>query len=226
MRFSVDKRRRGGPPKVLVFLLIFAGLAVYGFWLVEIHLKPTLLAIAEARATLIATQAINNVITEKVSRSIDPQSLVTVKLDNRGRVVFIQPNTLEFNKLAAETTIEVQNALKLVTEERVTIPFGQVFGSQIIASLGPKITVTIIPLGTVQVKVVDKFEQAGINQTRHMVYLYATTSIRIVVPLVSSTVNVQTQVPLSEYVVVGEVPSTYVQFPYPLPNDSNANSNQ
>ncbi len=74
-------------------------------------------------------------------------------------------------------------------------------------------------MGTVQVQVVDKFEQAGINQTRHMVYLVATTQIRIVVPLVSKSVSVNTQVPVAEYVVVGEVPSTYVQFPYPLPNE-------
>jgi sporulation protein YunB len=79
--------------------------------------------------------------------------------------------------------------------------------------------VTVISMGTVQVQVVDKFEQAGINQTRHMVYLVATTQIRIVVPLVSKSVSVNTQVPIAEYVVVGDVPSTYVQFPYPLPNE-------
>ena len=204
----------------MLFLLV---LTILSFWVMEIHLKPTLLAIAEARATLIATQAINTVINEKVSQSIDPQTLVNIKLDNRGRVVFIQPNTLEFNKLAADTTIKVQDALRDITEERIAIPVGQVFGSQLLASLGPKIIVTIIPVGTVQVKVVDKFEQAGINQTRHMVYLFATTSIRIVVPLVSSTVSVNTQVPIAEYVVVGEVPSTYVQIPFPLNSDGNGN---
>ncbi len=196
-------------------------LAITLFWTVETHLKPTVLAIAEAKAVQVATQTINNVINEKVSQHIDPQALVNVKLDSRGRVVFIQPNTLEFNRLAADTTIKVQDALKQITTEKVYIPVGQVFGSQLLASLGPPIVVTIIPIGTVQVKVVDKFEQAGINQTRHMIYLFATTRVRIVVPLVSSTVGVNTQVPIAEYVVVGEVPSTYVQFPFPLPHEPN-----
>lgn len=223
MRFSVGKRRRISGT---LFISILFGVAVYAFWIVEAHIKPTLMAIAEARATVIATQAINNVINEKVSQQIDPQTLVNIKMDNRGRVVFIQPNTLEFNRLAADTTIKVQDALRIITDERIYIPIGQVFGSQLLASLGPKIVVTIIPIGTVQVKVVDKFEQAGINQTRHMVYLFATTSIRIVVPLVSSTVSVHTQVPIAEYVVVGEVPSTYVQFPYPLIPDVSGNGSQ
>jgi len=191
----------------------------------ETHLKPTLLAIAEAKATLIATQSINSVINESVNLSIDPKKLVNITLDSRGRVVLIQPNTMEFNKIAADTTIKVQNILKDIGEEKINIPMGQILGSQLLASVGPNITITVIPVGTVQVKVIDKFEQAGINQTRHMVYLIATTQIRIVVPLVSKSVSVNTQVPIAEYVVVGEVPSTYMQFPFPLPNGINGGDN-
>ena len=217
MRFSV-RRRRVIPlfPLVAAILII---LMVFFFWRVETHLKPTLMAIAETRATRIATQAINNVINNRVSLTVDPKTLVNVTLDEHGRVVLIQPNTMEFNRLAADTTMKVQDALEAITEEKINIPIGQVLGSQMLASMGPKITVTIIPVGTVQVKVVDKFEQAGINQTRHMVYLAATTQIRIVVPLVSQSVSVNTQVPIAEYVVVGEVPNTYVQFPFPLDSD-------
>ncbi len=219
MRFSVRKRRRL-PSMAVAIILVFI-LAVSIFWTIEAHLKPTLMAIAEAKAIQVATHTINTVVNEKVSQQIDPQTLVNIKLDSRGRVVFIQPNTLEFNRLAADTTIKVQAALKMITDEKVYIPVGQVLGSQLLASWGPPIVVTIIPIGTVQVKVVDKFEQAGINQTRHMIYLFATTNVRIVVPLVSSTVSVNTQVPIAEYVVVGEVPSTYVQFPFPLPHELN-----
>ncbi|MEG6586480.1 sporulation protein YunB [Dendrosporobacter sp. 1207_IL3150] len=221
MRFTVRRKRR--IPSVTVIIAILITLISYTLWIMEIHLKPTLLAIAEARSRLIATEAINNVINNKVSQSIDPQTLVTVKVDSRGRVVLIQPNTMEFNKLAADTTIKVQEALKGIAEEKIAIPIGQVLGSQFLASMGPKITVTIIPIGTVQVNVIDKFEQAGINQTRHMVYLVATTDVKIVVPLVSKSVSVNTQVPIAEYVVVGEVPSTYVQFPFPLPHEFSGN---
>jgi sporulation protein YunB len=209
MRFSV--RRKRVIPFFPLIALVIVTISVVSFWRIETHLKPTLIAIAETRATRIATQAINNVINTKVSLTVDPKTLVNITLDEHGRVVLIQPNTMEFNRLAADTTIKVQNALEEIAEEKITIP---------IASMGPKITVTIIPVGTVQVKVVDKFEQAGINQTRHMVYLAATTQIRIVVPLVSQSVSVNTQVPIAEYVVVGEVPNTYVQIPFPLDTDS------
>lgn len=217
MRFSV--RRKKFVPRLWLTAVLLLFLSVYFFWIVESNLKPTLLTIAEARATLIATQTINNVINEKISTIIDPQSLITVRVDDHGKVVLIQPNAMEFNKLAADTTIKVQDGLRAITDEKIYIPIGQVVGSQLIASWGPNIVVTIIPVGTVQVNVVDKFEQAGINQTRHMVYLMATTTVRIVIPLVSKSVSVNTQVPIAEYVVVGEVPNTYVQFPFPLTNE-------
>jgi len=223
MRFIVAKKRRM-PSLSVIFTLLFIIFIAF-FWMMEIHLKPTLLVIAEAKATLIATQSINSVINESVNLSIDPKKLVNITLDNRGRVVLIQPNTMEFNKIAADTTIKVQNVLREIGEEKIHIPMGQILGSQLLASMGPNITVTIIPVGTVQVNVIDKFEQAGINQTRHMVYLIATTQIRIVVPLVSKSVSVNTQVPIAEYVVVGEVPSTYMQFPLPLINGINGGDN-
>lgn len=221
MRFSLRKKKNLPTlPLILTGILFILG---YSFWMVEFHLKPTLMAISEARATLLATQSINDVINNKVSKSIDPKNLVLVTLDNRGRVVLIQPNTMEFNKLASDTTIAVQESLKKIKEEKIYLPLGQVIGSQLLASYGPKIVVTIIPIGTVQVKVIDKFEQAGINQTRHSVYLVATTDIRIVVPLVSKSVSVTTQVPVTEYVVVGDVPSTYVQIPFPINGDTGSN---
>jgi len=224
MRFVVSRKRKGLPmPFIMIWVTIIVGL---GFWLLETHLKPTVLAIAETKATLLATESINNVISDSNNLSIDPHQLVNVTLDSRGRVVLIQPNTMVFNKIAADMTIKVQNVLKDMGEEEISIPIGQIFGSQMLASMGPKIRVNVIPIGTVQVKVIDKFEQAGINQTRHMVYLMATTQIRIVVPLVSKSVSVNTQVPIAEYVVVGEVPNTYVQIPFPFPSGMSSGENK
>ena len=222
MRFLVRRRQRFSGKTLWIICVLF--LVIYSFWQVEANLKPTLLTLAETKATVIATQTINRVITEKVVHSTTPGQLVNVHQDNRGRVVLIQPNAMAFNKLAAETTMEVQEALKKITEEQIEIPMGQIFGSQIFASSGPKIVVNILPVGTVEVKVIDKFEQAGINQTRHLVYLAATTSMRIVVPLVSKAVLVNTQVPIAEYIVVGDVPSTYLQLPFHLPDDSSGNA--
>ena len=85
-------------------------------------------------------------------------------------------------------------------------------GSQLLANYGPRIKVSIYPLGTVRTSVFDKFEAAGINQTRHQIYLDIETQVQVVVPLVSSEVTVSTQVPITDTVIVGPVPSFYANF--------------
>lgn len=189
------------PVLLLVFLLLFV--------VVERNLKPTILAIAEAKARLIATEAINNAIHQKVVTDVDYKDLIYVHKDNRGRIVLMQPNTVKINKLASDTTLEVQGTLEKLPTTGFKIPVGQVLGSQLLASYGPKIKVTIFPVGTVRVEVEDEFTEAGINQTRHRLYLEVLTNIKIVVPLVSTYVKVTTQVPVAETIIVGEVPTSY-----------------
>lgn len=209
MRFMVQERKK----KTKKFVWICIGsvfLFFYLFWIMETHLKPSILAIAEARAIGIATQSINEVIEDKVKNKVDSKELLDVKLDNQGKIVFIQPNTMEFNRLSAEITIDVQKTLQDLSKENIEIPLGQITGSQILASIGPKINVAVIPVGVVKIKTINNFEQAGINQTKHMISLAAETEVKIVVPMISKSSVVNTQVPIAEYVIVGDVPNTYV----------------
>lgn len=211
MRFTLQRKAR--VPTAILLGILAAGLILYGLWFMEMHLKPALMTMAETRAMQLATQTVNDVVREKVMNGVDAESLVNIKQDQQGRIVFIQPDTMAMNQLTSDTTLKVQASLRKLSEEKIKIPIGQAFGNPFFARIGPEVSVTIIPAGTVQSKIVDKFEQAGINQTRHMIYLVATTKIKIVIPFVSKDVGVDTQVLLTEYVVVGEVPSTYVQIP-------------
>ena len=209
MRFIVQERKK----KTKKFIWICIGsilILFYLFWVMETHLKPSILAIAEARAIGIATQSINKVIEDKVKNKVESKDLLDVKLDNQGKIVFIQPNTMEFNRLSAEITIDVQKTLQDLSRENIEIPLGQITGSQILASIGPNINVAVIPVGVVKIKTINNFEQAGINQTKHMISLAAETEVKIVVPMISKSSVVNTQVPIAEYVIVGDVPNTYL----------------
>lgn len=201
-------RRNGRKPVMTIAVAVLAfGLTL--FIIVDQRLKPTLLQIAEARATVIATQAINRAVNERISRTMKYEDLYMVRTDNRGRVVLMQPNTGEINRLASDTTIQVQEVLRSVSEEKIRVPLGQVFGSQLLASLGPWIAVRVVPIGTVETAVLDRFEAMGINQSRHKVYMQVKASVKIVVPLVSSYVQVRTELPIAEGLILGEVPQVY-----------------
>jgi sporulation protein YunB len=192
-----------------VFTLAFSILA---FIILEKNLNPTLIAIAEAKARTLATITINKGIEENVAKSISYEDLVTIRTNLRGEVSYVQPNTMEINRIASQTAIFVQLALEELVEEDIKIPLGLVLGSQLLANVGPEVGVKILPIGTVEVDIKEDFIDAGINQTRHRVILVITAHVQIIIPLVSRDVVVKSHVPLAETIIVGNVPNTIINF--------------
>ena len=198
------------PTKLAVVILALVLMIIVPFGVVESNMKPTILAVAKAYADQIAVRAIQDAINEKVAKSVEYKDLIFIRTDNRGRVVLMQANTIKINSLAADTTLEIQKSLAKLEGKVIPIPVGQVLKSQLLAAYGPKIHVTLVPMGTVKVKVIDDFQQAGINQTRHRIFLNVTGNVKIIIPLVSDNVEVATQVPIAETIIVGEVPQTFL----------------
>jgi len=204
---------RRTPDIRLILLAVFGALVILvgGFILFEHDLRPTIKAMAEAEARWVATDAVNRAIRDNIA-NVDYNQLIMVQKDNQGQIVLMQPNIVRINQLASDTTLSIQSALQGLASEQFYIPVGQVLGSQLLANYGPRVKVSIYPVGTVRTSVFDKFEAAGINQTRHQIYLDIETQVQVVVPLVSSEVTVSTQVPITDTVIVGPVPSFYVNF--------------
>ncbi|HBG42949.1 MAG TPA: sporulation protein YunB, partial [Firmicutes bacterium] len=156
-----------GISKGALFIVIVIIAAILTLVIVDRRLRPTLLQIAEMRAQVIATRAINQAISDKIAGGIRYDDLFSIKTDSRGKIVMLQQNTAEVNRLASQATIAVQETLRQISHERIDIPLGQILGSQLLASYGPMITVMVVPLGAVSTRVIDRFEHEGINQTRH-----------------------------------------------------------
>lgn len=206
--------RRRKPYRGWLALLLALTLLCGVYLFFELRVRPTLLAVADIQITGMAIEAINRTVQQEVSRNnIGYQDFITVHRDYNGRVALMQANTVRINKLAADITLDVQQRLRALERETVFVPFGQIMGSRILADLGPRISIRIYPMGVVNVDVMDSFEQAGINQTRHKIYLDFKTMVRVVIPLHSGEVEVVTKVPVAESIVVGDVPDAVINLP-------------
>ena len=113
--------------------------------------------------------------------------------------------------LAETKAIELAN--RSINKAVAYIPIGTALKSPILAKYGPQLKVSIEPIGTVSVDFKTSFESAGINQTRHRIYLEAKTQVKVVIPLTTSTKEVKAQIPICETIIVGEVPESYVNVP-------------
>lgn len=203
------KRRR--PFKSLFIWIILFLLAGTIFLWVDHALRVTILKIAEVQVAQLATDAIYKSVQQEIwDKNLQYQDFVQVHKDNQGRVVFMQANTVKVTRMAADITLVAQKALQQLGSQTLTLPLGILTRTQLLADKGPRVTVHIKPMGTVRVNVKDKFEQAGINQTRHQIWLDFDTQVRIVIPAMSTQAGVPTQVPLAESIIVGETPGTFV----------------
>lgn len=179
--------------------------------LVEHNLKPTIKAIAKSEANIIATEVINEAIYDKVLCQVDYNELVTIHKDNNDRVSFIQANSIKISQLIAATNLEIKESLKKLEKQNFEIPLGQALGSEFLATYGPKVKIKAIPIGELYVQLIQDFQEAGINQTRHILYLDVNVDISIVIPTLTEKIRVSTRAPIAETIIVGTVPETIVR---------------
>lgn len=191
-------------------LLVAAGVALW--FTVQVGagvLLPTVLAAAEVKARALALDLVNRVVIAEVARGIDYADLVTHQTDQYGRVTLLTTQSGRVNQVVGRVLTALQGELAALEGARYTIPLGQALGNAFLAEYGPEIPVTLRAVGAVTAGVSHRFDEAGINQTRHTVLLLLRLELRIVVPLLADRVVVETEYPLAESIIVGPVPQWY-----------------
>ncbi|MBS4023546.1 MAG: sporulation protein YunB [Dethiobacter sp.] len=198
-----------------IVLALFLFVILRLFIIFDRNLRPTILSVAAARADIIATEAINNAVTAKISNNILYQDLILIQRDREGQILLAQINISQVNNLMAETTMSAQNALTSLKGEVIYIPLGQALGSYLLANYGPRIPITLVPIGTVNTEIKDNFDEAGINQVRHKIYFDIHAEVQVVIPFVSAVTKVTTTVPIVDAIYPGKVPDTVINLQFP-----------
>ncbi len=192
--------------RLFIALLLLAALAMW----IDTTLRPSFNVLARMRVEQLATQAINEAVVKQVAGELRYEELYAVRTDGQGRVVLMQYNTAAASRIQAQAVLAIQAAMRRLETEEIRIPLGLLLGIQVLAARGPEVGVTVVPLGVVETKMRDVFEAAGINQTRHVVYMDVKTRLRVVVPLLGGEMEVLSNVPIAQAIIPGEVPGIYL----------------
>lgn len=209
-----SRRRRPKPPsgkrKVwVIVLLVSAFCLMQGFAYVDKKMKPPIMHLAKIRMKQIATEAINKAITAQVAEGKTTEGLIDWKTDTEGKVSGFMLNYNEHMRITASTMNVVQSTLKNVHMLKEKIPLGQALGSPVMASFGPSIPVRIEPQGAVKVDLNTRQQNAGINMILVEVYIHIIAEVAVVVPFDMEPETVDTEIPISYLLVVGDVPMYY-----------------
>ena len=125
-------------PKWKLVSLLVAVLVLYvtirAFIFIESSLRPTIIKVAEAQARILATEAINSAIDKHIAQESRYEHLIFIHKDFQGNVIMAEVNNMEVARIQTLTTMNVQNALRIMRQEKLRIPLGQALGSEILAN--------------------------------------------------------------------------------------------
>ena len=195
--------------KGIILAVIFLVIVVVCIYTLN-SVSPTIVAFSEAKIKSLTTAAVNSAIFEVLLEPISYGDLVSIEKNADGEITLIAANSMIINKLARDMAQSTETYIEKMGEQDVKIPIGTLSGSPLLAGKGFKVTIRVLPLGSVKCQFVSEFETAGINQTRHKIYLDVVATISIVLPTSQSIVKTNTPVLVSESIIVGKVPDTYL----------------
>jgi sporulation protein YunB len=192
--------------------LLLLVIIVIAYVLIDNAVKPTILSISEARLRAIAVNAMNAAVQETIGDGMNYTDLINIEKDDTGQIMLVRANAALMNSLAADTAITAQDKISSIGEQGISIPIGTIIGGQLLSGRGPLVKVKFEPVGSVTTDFMTEFEDAGINQTRHKIFLVLNATVKIVVGNASQQVEISSQVLISETIIVGSVPNSYLQF--------------
>jgi sporulation protein YunB len=195
---------------LLLALLIFMLFSIQSYIFIEKNLKPPLMNVAKIRIKQIATQAINTAISERMYKGgTNYDKLIDWRTDSSGKVTGFTLNYSEQMKITSDTINTVQHLLTDLKEVPEHIPLGMAMNSAILASFGPEIPIRLVPAGAAKVDLGTRYQNAGINMILVEVYLKITAEVTIIIPFDAEPEIVETEIPITYTMVVGDVPTYY-----------------
>ena len=171
-------------------------------------IDPIFENLCKEKAMQISTDILNTESTKVVHR-YEYKDLVTIIKNETDNTSILKTDVRALNDIASDIAIEVNNRLIALKQEEIEIPAGGILGNKFLSGFGPRIDVSIIPVGSVTTEIKTEFKAHGINQTVYRIYLEIICNVDIVTSYKKIETKIVNQVLLVETVIVGGVPETY-----------------
>lgn len=160
--------------------------------------------------------AVNRIIQQAVLTVLEEdglryQSFVTLRQNQNGETTALTTDAVLINRLQGELLEKILQTLQETKQMTLRLPLGSLSGNQFLAGRGPMVTLHLQPVGMVKTKIINQFDEAGINQTRHRIQLQVTVDMLSLLPGYRISSQAQSNVILAETIIVGLIPDAYTE---------------
>ena len=184
-------------------------LTAAAFIYVDLRLRPAVITVAQYHIQSLINKAVNNAIIsvmDKTQYSYD--DLVEINRNSADEIVSVNYNSLHINKLRSELIkVSIEETQKIPVSY-VYIPIGNITSIDILQNKGPKLKFTVTPSSYVEAEVESVFQNTGINQINHQIFINVKVTANALIPNYSTSVYSENKVCVAETVIIGKVPDS------------------
>ena len=179
---------------------------------VDMGIRPMVKAAAASQTQIAVNRMIQRAVLEVLEEDgLRYQSFVSLQQNLNGETTALTTDTVLINRLQGELLEKILQTLQETRQITLQLPLGSLTGSQFLAGRGPLVSLKLRPVGIVKTKIVNQFDEAGINQTRHRIQLQVTVDMLSLLPGYRISSQAQSNIILAETIIVGLVPDAYTE---------------
>ena len=210
-RLKLERRLRRGLPSWVLTWLVAAGVMLCAVRVTERALRPMLAAAARYQVRSQVTAAVEQWAARDLQeRGVDYSDFVTITRNEAGEITALSADMARLNLLRAELSAHLLERLE-DSQLELTIPVGSLLPIEPTWARGPELHLRALALGTASAEFESEFTSAGINQTRHRLWLELSVPVTVLLPGGGEELTVDSRLCVAETVIVGQVPQTWFQ---------------
>ena len=198
--------------RILYFLLAAFLTVSLGFLMLRSRYRDVIRDLAETQVKNTTSDLTNDAIAKQIDEGIiQYDRIVYFEKDLDGRIKALKTNMSEVNRLKTDILNLINDEILALDTSDIGIPLGSLFLPELFSGKGPSIPVRILSIRNSDASFASSFSQAGINQTLHQLTMVVSVDVAVLVLGQTSSFTVNSEVVVAETVIVGDVPSTFLQ---------------
>ena len=193
----------------LIILVVAVSLA---FLMLRSRYRDIIQELAQTQVKNTTSDLTNDAIAKQIAQGvIQYDRIVYFEKDLDGRITALKTNMSEVNRLKTDILNLINDEIMALDTSDIGNPLGSLLLPELLSGKGPAIPVHILSIRNSDAAFTSAFSQAGINQTLHQLVMVVSVDVSVLVLGQTSSFTVNSEVVVAETVIVGDVPSTYLQ---------------
>ena len=193
----------------MIILVVAVSLA---FLMLRSRYRDIIQELAQTQVKNTTSDLTNAAIAKQIAQGvIQYDRIVYFEKELDGRITALKTNMSEVNRLKTDILNLINDEILALDTSDIGIPLGSLFLPELLSGKGPAIPVHILSIRNSDAAFTSAFSQAGINQTLHQLVMVVSVDVSVLVLGQTSSFTVNSEVVVAETVIVGDVPSTYLQ---------------